>query len=69
MDISDSGKILKINMPKIAPAAPPIVNKGASVPPEVPLPKATDHERNLKKNKLRIRARGKLPDKTSVILL
>ena len=29
-----------------APSAPPIVNSGASVPPDVPLPSAIDHEMN-----------------------
>jgi len=32
------GNICNTSVPSKAPAAPPIVNKGASVPPEVPLP-------------------------------
>ena len=33
--------------PSSAPSPPPIVNNGASVPPDVPLPRYTDHEMNL----------------------
>ena len=39
--ISDEGKKLMITLPSSAPVAPPIVNNGAKVPPEVPLPSAT----------------------------
>ena len=43
-----SGKMYLTNIPIIAPAAPPMVNNGASVPPDVPLPNAMAHERNFK---------------------
>ena len=33
-------------LPSRIPAAPPIVSKGASVPPDVPLPRALDHATN-----------------------
>ena len=34
--------------------APPIVNSGASVPPDVPLPSAMDQERNFMPQRNRI---------------
>ena len=40
------GAIATNPAPASAPSAPPIVNNGASVPPEVPLPSAIDHEMN-----------------------
>src|SRR5687768_10800117 len=33
-------------VPNIDPRAPPMVSSGASVPPEVPLPRAMDQDRN-----------------------
>ena len=33
---------------RTAPSAPPMVNNGASVPPEVPLPKEMHHETNFR---------------------
>src|SRR4051812_19052135 len=44
------GKLLR-SEPQIAPRPPPIVNSGASVPPDVPLPSATDQEISLEKKK------------------
>src|SRR5690349_11318707 len=44
IEISDDGKKLAMAVPIKAPAAPPIVRSGASVPPEVPLPSAIDHD-------------------------
>src|SRR5690349_25065856 len=41
------GKTSTSTEPAIAPQAPPMVNKGASVPPEVPLPSAIAQETNL----------------------
>src|SRR3546814_1588916 len=39
-------------VPNKAPAAPPIVSMGASVPPEVPLPREIDQEISFKKQSI-----------------
>ncbi|MNL40086.1 hypothetical protein D3C87_1624080 [compost metagenome] len=63
------GKNISIKAPKIAPPAPPIVKSGASVPPEVPLPRAIAQERNLKKHKFSISASGIFPESILIMLL
>ena len=63
----ESGKKLRTRFPNNIPVAPPMVSKGASVPPEVPLPKAIAHEMNFKKHKPNTTFIGRLPDNTSVI--
>src|SRR6478735_4457612 len=40
----NAGKNLCTDIASSAPAAPPIVNSGASVPPDVPLPSETDQD-------------------------
>src|SRR6218665_432172 len=39
------------NAPSAEPSPPPMVKRGASVPPEVPLPSAMDHEMNFSRQK------------------
>ena len=68
MVIPELGKNIKITAPVIAPAAPPMVNNGASVPPDVPLPRATAHDRNLKKHSRKTKSKGIVPDKMLMIL-
>ena len=41
-----SGEIQCIACPHTTPNPPPMINSGASVPPDVPLPSEIDHERN-----------------------
>ncbi|MNT62304.1 hypothetical protein D3C72_2000130 [compost metagenome] len=53
---------MSTQVPNKAPVAPPIVKSGASVPPDVPLPKAIAQDRNLKKHKLSIKARVAFPE-------
>src|SRR5690349_9564704 len=64
----ECGKMLIQAMPSSAPVAPPMVSSGASVPPEVPLPSATDHEINFIRHKEKITFIGRLPDRISVML-
>src|SRR5690606_25046980 len=47
--ISSVGNKYNNNIPSNAPAAPPMVSNGASVPPDVPLPSDTTHEMNFRK--------------------
>ena|SRR6266496_533791 len=60
--ISVKGKIFCTIIPNNTPNAPPIVNKGARVPPDVPLPKETDHDKNFNKHKPNTRLIASLPD-------
>src|SRR5690606_18485677 len=55
-------------MPNNAPAAPPMVSRGAKVPPEVPLPRAIAHERNLKKHRENSICKVIPPESTSIML-
>ncbi len=48
-------------MPITAPSEPPIMNNGASVPPDVPLPSAITQEMNFSAPKLSSMARPKWP--------
>src|SRR5690606_39773451 len=59
--ISLCGKKYKIDIPNASPVAPPIVNNGAKVPPDVPLPKEIDHEINFNTPKPNIICNGILP--------
>src|SRR3954467_11532150 len=54
--------------PNNPPVAAPIVNNGASVPPDVPLPKAMAHETNFNKQREITTLIGKVPERRSVIL-
>src|SRR6187402_1507426 len=68
MLIPESGKNFKTAIPITAPAAPPMVNNGAKVPPDVPLPNAIAHDMNLKIHKLSTSVNGHVPDKMPVML-
>ena len=46
--------------PSAAPSPPPMVNSGASVPPEVPLPSEIDQETNFSTHEHDQRAAGEL---------
>ena len=63
----EEGKKYRMILPNNAPVAPPMVNKGANVPPDVPLPKAIAHEVNFNRHNERINCIGMLPDRISVI--
>src|SRR5690606_25911152 len=63
----DSGKKYSKPVPKIAPVAPPMVNNGASVPPEVPLPSAMAQDKNLKKQSARMNCKDNEPERISVM--
>ena len=65
--IPDPGYVLIIIVASNAPVAPPIVSKGASVPPEVPLPKEIAQETNFRIHSEKTICRGKAPDRTSII--
>jgi hypothetical protein len=56
-------------MPISAPSAPPMVNNGASVPPDVPLPSAIDHDRNFITHRNASACRVSWPDTMSSMLL
>ena len=55
-------------LPSNTPKAPPIVNNGASVPPEVPLPREITQEIYLRKQRESNIANGKFPFSKSCIL-
>ena len=42
----EEGNMVRMALPSNAPMAPPMVSNGASVPPDVPLPKEIDHDTN-----------------------
>ena len=54
--------------PSSAPSAPPMVNSGASVPPEVPLPSAIYHDRNFSRNSDASAARPTCPATIAAML-
>src|SRR6185312_9180810 len=54
--------------PSTAPNAPPIVNNGASVPPDVPLPREIDQEIYFSKPSVAITASGAPPCRSHLIL-
>ncbi len=56
-------------LPIKAPVAPPIVSKGASVPPEVPLPKEIAQDKNFKTHNESTTCIGIVPVRRSVMLL
>src|SRR5690606_11217539 len=59
--ISLCGKKYKVTIPNAKPVAPPMVNKGANVPPEVPLPREIDQETNFNTPKPKIICKGTFP--------
>ena len=67
MFIPLSGNICNTIIPSKAPVAPPIVNKGANVPPDVPLLNAITHEVYFRKHKISNILSGKAPVSKLVI--
>ena len=68
MLMPEFGNTRNMMVPIIAPPAPPMVSKGASVPPEVPLPNAIAHDKNLKNQSRTTTAMAMVPDNTLIIL-